>query len=86
MKLLLNRGADVNFKEKSHHHTALHKSVNIGNKEIIELLLNNGAHVNAKNNKGKTALILVWAMTFPRDKEEIIPLLLSKGADSKAPI
>ena len=45
-----------------------------GHTAIVELLLNHGADINAKDNDGRTALDLVWT------NEEIKQLLRQHGA------
>ena len=47
----LDKGVDVNVKG-SHEETPLHWAAGGGHKEIVELLVNNGADVNAKNKWG----------------------------------
>ena len=52
-------GTDVNVKMDGEI-TPLHCAVDRGHKEIIELLIANGANVNAKMERGETPLD--WAM------------------------
>ena len=47
----------VNAKNKNRW-TALHEAAFEGRKEIVELLISNGAHVNAKGESGRTPLDL----------------------------
>jgi ankyrin repeat protein len=51
-----------------------------GHTEIVQLLLEKGADVNAKNKYGRTALIYATE----RGYTEIVQLLLEKGADVNA--
>ena len=51
-----------------------------GNKEIVELLIANGADVNEKNGSGETALMYAASAGH----KEIVELLLSKNADINA--
>jgi uncharacterized protein len=44
--------------------------------EVLQLLLNKGADVNTKNNKGETALMKASMFYYP----EIVKILLNKGA------
>ena len=52
---LLELGANPNWKDKDGL-TALHYAVLIENEEIIELLLEHNADVNAQDNEGETPL------------------------------
>ncbi len=52
VKFLLDRGADINFKNRDGE-TFLHKT---DNKEIAEFLISQGLNVNEKNNEGVTPL------------------------------
>ena len=53
--LLIEGGADVNFKNKEGS-TALHSAAFFCHKEIVEALLANGADKNIRNQAGSTAL------------------------------
>ena len=48
VKKHLAAGTDVNAKEWKHRRTPLHFAADNGRKEIVELLINNGADVNAR--------------------------------------
>jgi ankyrin repeat protein len=76
IRLLLNKGADVNIQDNSGK-TALMIAVKNKNMEIIKLLLKKHADIKAKDNKGRTVLIIA----SDKDNEEIVELLLDKGAD-----
>ncbi len=52
-RLLLERGADVNAKNK-HGFTPLHFAAGIGHTDVAKLLLEHGADVNAKDEHGRT--------------------------------
>ena len=68
------------YAENIWRRTALISAAEKGNKEMIRLLLNEGADVNAKDKDGRTALMdAVW-----QEDEEIVQLLLDKGADVNA--
>jgi hypothetical protein len=54
-KLLIAHGANTNFKNKVGN-TAMHYAVNVGNRELVRLLLDNKADPNAENNDGITPL------------------------------
>ncbi|XP_044726613.1 serine/threonine-protein phosphatase 6 regulatory ankyrin repeat subunit B-like isoform X3 [Chrysoperla carnea] len=75
-KMLLNKGADVDAKEKNGS-TALHIATEEGSNEIVKLLLERGAKVDSKNKCNITPLYL----SAQRDHQEIIETLLKFGAD-----
>lgn len=76
----MDKGADINAKNKDGD-TPLIQATSIGGyKEIVELLISKGANVNAKDNIGNTSL--KWASYFNR--EEIAELLVKNGADINA--
>jgi ankyrin repeat protein len=76
---LLNKGADVNAKNKGGQ-TALMDAAREGNLEMVKLLIDKGADVNAKDEIGQTPLkCAVW-----KHKLDIVRLLLDKGADVNA--
>ena len=80
-KWLLDAGADVN-RQWPHQPTALQKACSGQNIDIIELLLDSGADINApaSPNGGKTALQAAMQL----GKTHIIHLLLQHGADCNA--
>jgi uncharacterized protein len=51
-----------------------------GHREVVALLLDRGADLEAKNSTGGTAL--TWAAQAR--KWEVVPLLLDRGADASA--
>jgi ankyrin repeat protein len=76
VRLLLERGADVNHKAQSGA-TALFVAANLrGNMDVFRLLLNAGADVNITAANGGT--VLGVAITSEAEK---VALLLAKGAD-----
>ena len=73
-------GTDVNAKHDAFGMTPLEIAAIAGHKEIVELLIAEGAYVNAKDKKGRTPLH--HAATVGR--KEIVELLIAKGADVNA--
>lgn len=71
---LLNKGIDVNDRNKDGD-TALSLAVKNNNKDIVEVLLNNGANVNNINNEGS------YVVNQVRCNKDILQLLLDNGAD-----
>ncbi len=76
VRLLLEKGADINFKGNNGG-TALMYACVKGDPEIVKLLLENGADVDAKDGSLMTALM--WASYEGRP--DVLRMLLEKGAD-----
>lgn len=84
LKALIDAGADIN-STSSWGRTALHEAALHGQVEIAEYLLQNGANVNAKNNRGETPLFYAEGgiVAGPRPTErhkEVARLLRQHGA------
>jgi ankyrin repeat protein len=92
VKLLLSKHANVNASSASDKlfavkngsimlggWTALHMGAAYGPREIVKMLLDAGADVNAKDVRGMTPLML--AIATDRQDPEIIRMLLAKNAD-----
>ena len=79
VKMLLNKGADVNSKT-SDGITALIWATLNGHIEVVKMLIDKGANVNANEGNGMTALI------YASDKGylDVVQSLLYKGADVNA--
>ena len=84
IRLLIDKGADVNGKRKAADHTngvtPLHEATWRSTIETMELLIDNGADVNMKRADG--AIALHYAVWF--GLKEQTEFLLSKGSDVKA--
>ncbi|RKU17885.1 hypothetical protein C6500_14875 [Candidatus Poribacteria bacterium] len=78
MKQALTDGADPNTKDPQSGNTLLATAALMGHTEIVTLLLEHGADVNARNRDDGTALHI--AAFFGRT--ETVKLLLEKGADT----
>ncbi len=74
---LLALGVDIDAKEDIFAGTALFFASFAGHTQVLALLLENGADVEARNNRGRTALT---GASF-RGHTEVVKLLLNKGAD-----
>ena len=78
VKLLLERGADVNAANKAEA-TALMRAAR--SYEMVRLLVDAGASVNTRSVLGNTPLILA---ARPTDGDRTVEFLLKHGADAKA--
>ena len=77
LDMLIKLGVDVNAKDESEDDiTALMKASKEGLKEVVELLVANGADVNAKNNWKNSALIFASSYGY----KEIVEVLVNNGA------
>ena len=90
VQILLDNGADVNEKGDNGE-TALFKSIIFNrNIKIIQLLIDSGADVNIVDELGYTPLmevpfrLLMMSIDDNIDKNEVIDLLLTAGADINA--
>ncbi|MEM7595201.1 MAG: ankyrin repeat domain-containing protein [Cyanobacteria bacterium P01_A01_bin.83] len=77
IKLLIERGADINIQGGRYQETPLHKATS---KSTAELLLVNGAKVNAQNKNGGTPLHSIAKLDL-----EAVEILLKYGADPNIP-
>jgi ankyrin repeat protein len=84
VKLLLEKGADVNAREgvrgvAVRARTPLMLATRRGLLDVVNLLLTKGADVNARDEDGRTALM--WAADSESDSSETVKILLIKGAN-----
>lgn len=84
VKDLILKGANINVKTLQNGDSSLMIAIEIGDPELITLLLNNGANVKQKNNHGKTALHYVFYSLNLNNPDDIIKLLIKHGADINA--
>lgn len=75
IKTLLEKGADVNLKNRSGV-TAIMAAALLGKLEVVQLLIDAGADVNAKTGDGTTAL----SIAVEENHADIIQLLKKAGA------
>uniref|UniRef100_UPI001AACA070 ankyrin repeat domain-containing protein n=1 Tax=Facilibium subflavum TaxID=2219058 RepID=UPI001AACA070 len=81
VKYYLSNGGNVNISNKNREDTPLlHVAVFYGHREIVQLLIENGADVDITNSHGTTALHLA----SKKGNAEIVKLLLEAGADITA--
>ena len=77
-KAWISHNPDLVFSRKSDGSTPLHWAATGGHKDVVMLLLANGAEVNARSDNGDTAL------HNARDHEQVAELLLAHGAEVDA--
>ena len=75
---LLTSGAEVNARDAEHNEAAIVLAAKFGDAEIVQLLIDNGADVDARDDKGRTALF------FAEVGSEVFARLLAAGADTLA--
>jgi len=78
--VLVNAGADINFRQPKTGRTALMSAAFANQTESLELLLKAGAKIDASDNEGTTPLILA----SKGGKYEAVEWLLDHGADINA--
>jgi ankyrin repeat protein/predicted TIM-barrel fold metal-dependent hydrolase len=75
VKAFIEEGFDVN--KKVYGCTPLHCAARYGHKEVVELLIAEGADINAKDSRGRTPLYLAMY----QDRKEVAKLLASRSGD-----
>jgi ankyrin repeat protein len=86
VKLLLSYHPDVNIQDKVYGNTALIAAAGVS-KEVVELLLENGADIHISGFNGTTAFVAsITGVLADRVTTDIASLLLSKGADINHPL
>ena len=78
--LLLDRGADINIRNKGGL-TALHAAAYGGHVDVVELLIERDAAVNESNNFYHMSPLHAAA---EEGHKEVVELLVAKGADIEA--
>lgn len=80
--MLIERGADLNYCDRSSGLTPLMLAIQLNQQDIVKLLLDNGADVNAYNNVGITPLLHFVTNKIIRSQQDetILRSLLEAGA------
>jgi hypothetical protein len=79
-RLLLLNGADVHAGGGLDMGTALHEASSVGHVEIVNMLLDKGADINAQRKRYSTAL----RSAVCAGREDVVGILLERGADPNA--
>lgn len=79
IKALLKRGAEVNLADSETGDTLLMSAAKYSTSEVVRVLIEAGANVNARNKLGQTALTLADNIDNLR-RREIVALLIERGA------
>ena len=78
INVLLRAGADPNISDATCN-TCLHQAVRAGcNKQVLQVVIDHGADVNAVNNEGTSALLVACDI----GQRECVNVLLRAGADT----
>jgi len=78
VRRLLEMGADVDARNEEHSEVAIILAAKSGDAEMVELLINKGAQVNARDDEGRTALF------FAKVNSPVFASLIAAGAEIKA--
>jgi ankyrin repeat protein len=79
-KLLIAGGAPLEGREKKEGLTPLHLAARFGNREVAEVLISNGALIDARSDFDSTPLHEATLQC----RKDLVALLLKKGADVNA--
>lgn len=80
IEALLKRKADVNLKDQESGETALMYAARYSSSEVVKVLLDAGAEVNARDKDGRTALSIAEEDTENLWRDQIVELLKRVGA------
>ncbi|MBB6429070.1 glyoxalase superfamily protein [Algisphaera agarilytica] len=79
VRLLLERGAEVNARDRGDHAYPIHFAAELGLIEIVKMLVEAGAEVRGGGDTHGLG-VLGWATCFQETRPEVARYLLSRGA------
>ena len=77
VQILLNAGAEIDARAKATGNSALIFAAIEGHTNIVQMLLDQNADIEVRNNNGESALMLAAA----RGRTDVVRFLLQRGAD-----
>jgi len=77
VKLLLEKGAELETKDKEYSRTPLSHAAENRHEAVVKLLLEKGAELETKSNSGRPPL----SYAAGNGHEAVVKLLLEKGAE-----
>lgn len=77
VQTLIDGGADLNVHGKLRGNTPLHYAVSSGNKNMVDILVSNGADLSLESTSGNTPI----DVASRQDRDYILRLFMDKGAD-----
>ncbi|XP_060075013.1 serine/threonine-protein phosphatase 6 regulatory ankyrin repeat subunit C-like [Ylistrum balloti] len=80
-KMLLSRDSEMVHCRDIEGKSALHMAIETGQPELVELLLNNGANVNASTDNGISPLMVLCMDSNIENKVRLLRILIDAGAD-----
>lgn len=80
IEALLKRKADVNLRDEESGETALMYAAKYSSSEVVKVLLDAGAEMNAKDKEGRTALSIAEDAKENLWRDQIVALLKRVGA------
>lgn len=79
VRLLLDRGAEVNVRDRGDHAYPIHFAAEMGFMEIVKMLVEAGAEIRGGGDTHGLG-VLGWATCFQETRHEVAQYLLSRGA------
>ena len=81
---ILNEGADINAKSDSNYGSALGVAASNGDNTMVQMLLNQGAHVNIQDGDDDDAHITALCIASWEGHVQTVQILLNNGANVNA--